>query len=221
MNLSGNLIDYVFSFLGGVLVSFTPCVYPLIPVSVSYISAQSNSRSKGFVLSFIYVTGIAITYSLLGLVASLTGKFFGNISSHPITHLVVGAVIVIFGFSMLGLFNIPFSVKVNPSKYQKRNYFSTLLLGITSGLIISPCLTPALGAILAYLATKKNIVYGMSLLVVFAYGMGLIFILAGTFGGFLVNLPKSGKWMAYIQRAAAVLLLIMGAYFIFIGLRRF
>ena len=221
MNLSGNPVDYIFVFLGGVMVSFTPCIYPLIPVSVSYISAKSSSRFKGFILSLIYVSGIAFTYSILGLVASLTGKFFGSISSHPITYLVVGAIIAVFGFSMLDLFNMPFAAKVNPPILKKRNYFSILLLGMTSGLIVSPCLTPVLGSILAYLATRKNIFYGMSLLVVFAYGMGLVLILSGTFGGILVNLPKSGKWMVYIKKTTGILLVSMGIYFIYTGIRRF
>ena len=221
MNPSSSPVDYIFAFLGGVMVSFTPCVYPLIPVSVSYISAKSDSRFKGFILSLIYVSGIAFTYSILGLIASLTGKFFGSISSHPLTYLVVGAIIAIFGFSMLDLFNIPFTTKVSPPTLKKRNYFSIFLLGITSGLIVSPCLTPALGAILAYLATRKNIVYGMSLLAVFAYGMGLVLVLSGAFAGILANLPKSGKWMVYIKRAAGILLVFMGIYFIYTGIRRF
>lgn len=221
MNLSGSPIDYIFAFLGGVVISFTPCVYPLIPISVSYISVKSNSKPKGFILSLIYVSGIAFTYSILGLVVSLTGKIFGSISSHPVTYLVVGAVIVVFGLSMLDLFNISFGTHFNSPVFKKKGYFSIFLLGITSGFIISPCLTPALGSILSYLATRKNIFYGMSLLAVFAYGMGLVFILSGTFVGILANLPKSGKWMVYFKRVAGILLVAMGVYFIYAGIRRF
>lgn len=221
MNLSGSPIDYIFAFLGGVVISFTPCVYPLIPISVSYISVKSNSKPKGFILSLIYVSGIAFTYSILGLVASLTGKIFGSISNHPVTYLVVGAVIVVFGLSMLDLFNISFGTNFHSPVFKKKGYFSIFLLGITSGFIISPCLTPALGSILSYLATRKNIFYGMSLLAVFAYGMGLVFILSGTFVGILANLPKSGKWMVYFKRVAGILLVAMGVYFIYAGIRRF
>jgi len=223
MILSGNPADYIIAFIGGITVSFTPCVYPLIPVSVSYIGAKSSSRLKGFILSLIYVSGIALTYSLLGLFASLTGKFFGSISSHPLTYILVGLVMIVFGISMFGLFNIPYSInpKVNTPSLKRGNYFSIFLLGVTSGFIISPCLTPVLGSILSYLATRKNIPYGVSLLASFAYGMGLILILSGTFGAFLTNLPKSGKWMIYFQRLAGGILLTMGAYFIYSGIRRF
>jgi thiol:disulfide interchange protein DsbD len=220
MNLSGSPIDYVFAFLGGVMISLTPCIYPLIPISVSYISVKSNSRFKGFILSLVYVTGIAFTYSILGLIASLTGKIFGSISNHPITHLAVGVVIVIFGLSMLDLFNVSFGTNFNSPVFKKKGYFSIFLLGITSGFIISPCLTPVLGSILSYLATRKNIFYGMSLLAVFAYGMGLVFILSGTFAGILANLPKSGKWMVYFKRAAGILLVFIGLYFIYAGITR-
>jgi len=203
------------------MISFTPCVYPLIPVSVSYISVTSNSKPKGFILSLIYVTGIAFIYSILGLVASLTGEIFGSISNHPVTYLGVGAVIVIFGLSMMGLFHISFGSNFGRPVFKKKGYFSIFILGITSGFIISPCLTPVLGSILSYLATRKNIFYGMSLLAVFAYGMGLIFILSGTFAGIMVNLPKSGKWMVYFKKAAGIILVSIGAYFIYIGIRRF
>ena len=222
MSLSGNPVDYIYAFLGGITLSFTPCVYPLIPVSVSFIGAKSSSGFKGFILSLVYVSGIALTYSVLGLFASLTGVFFGSISSHPLTYIAVGVVIIVFGLSMFGLFNIPFNInpKVNASLLKSKSYLSIFLLGVTSGFIISPCLTPALGSILSYLATRKNVFYGASLLATFAYGLGLILILSGTFGGFLTNIPKSGKWMVYFQRAAGVILVSMGSYFVYIGIRR-
>lgn len=219
MNLSGSPFDFVLAFAGGVLVSFTPCVYPLIPVSVGYIGVSaSGSRLRGLSLSALYVTGIAVTYSLLGLLASLTGTFFGSISANPITRIVVGVIIIIFALSMLDLFAIRLPGIKAPG-LKKGNYLSTFLLGLASGLIVSPCLTPVLGSILLYLATKKNMAYGMFLLVSFAYGMGLVLILVGTFSSILVNLPKAGRWLNYIKRFFAVLLIISGLYFIINAIR--
>jgi len=220
MNLSGSPIDYILAFSGGVLVSLTPCVYPIIPVTVFYISAKSgSSKIRSFILSLIFVTGLAITYSILGLIASVGGMFFGRISSHPITQIAVGVIIVLFGLNMLlDLFSFSWH---GPKVDTRKGYFSTLLLGLSTGLIVSPCLTPALASILAYLATKKNVIYGMSLLMAFAYGMGLILILAGTFSSILVNLPKSGKWMVYIKRIGSSVVIIFGLYFIYQGIRRF
>lgn len=221
MNLSGNPLDYLIAFLGGILVSFTPCVYPLIPVSASYIGARAaNSKPRALILSLIYVTGIAVTYSLLGLIASLTGKIFGAIATHPLTLIISGLVIVIFGFSLLSVSGISLPNLVKLPKPKQENYLSTFLLGLSSGLIISPCLTPVLGSILIYLTTKKNVLYGMTLLMSFAYGMGVILILSGTLGAVLTSLPKSGRWMLYIKKICAFILIVMGSYFIFQGLRR-
>lgn len=221
MNLSGNSLDYFKVFLGGLGVSFTPCVYPLIPVIVGYIGIKAGTtKLKGFTLSFGYVTGVAITYSLLGLLASLTGEIFGHVSSHPITHLLVGIAIIIFGFSLLDLFQLSLPLFIKLPNIQKKDFLSALLLGLISGLIVSPCVTPVLGAILLYLTTKKNLLYGATLLLTFAYGMGLVLIIAGTFSSILVSLPRSGKWMVYIKKFAAFILIGMGVYFLFGGIRR-
>ncbi len=221
MNLSGNPLDYIFAFIGGVLVSFTPCVFPLIPVTAGYIGATAaKSRLKGFTLSLVYVTGIAVTYSVLGLIASLTGQLFGRISSSPVTYIVVGAVVVIFALSMLDMFYIPLPGLIRLPAVKRQDYFSTFVLGLASGLIIGPCTTPALAAILAYLAAKKNVLYGMTLLFSFAYGMGLILILTGTFSGMLLSLPKPEKWMVYAKKIGALIILASGIYFIIIGIKR-
>lgn len=221
MNLSGTPVDFLVAFMGGIAASFTPCVYPLIPVSVGYIGASSaGSKLKGFLLSLSYVTGIAVVYSLLGLLASLTGQIFGAVSAHPVTYISAGVVIVFFGASMLEIFSIPLPNIIKPVLLKKKNHFSVFVLGLVSGLVISPCLTPVLGAILAYLAVKKNLIYGSTLLFIFAYGMGLVLILSGTFSGILAGLPKSGRWMSYIKRGGALLLIGMGVYFIIAGLKR-
>ncbi len=222
MILSGAPADYLLAFLSGIGISLTPCVYPLIPVTVGYIGVKSaGSKMKGFSLSLIYVTGIAITYSVLGLIASLSGQFFGKISAHPLTIIFAGIVIFFFGLSMLDLFSINLPRIIKLPVQNKQGYFSVFLLGIISGLIIGPCVTPFLGAILVYLAEKKNIFYGMSVLLTFAYGMGFILIVCGTFSSLLMGLPKSGKWMLYIKKIFAVILLAIGVYFIFTGIRRF
>lgn len=221
MNLSGSPLDYLFAFLGGLLLSFTPCVYPLIPISIGYIGINAaGSKLKAFALSLTYVTGIALTYSVLGLLASLTGRIFGVISTHPLTYIVSGAIIVLFGLSMLDIFNITLPRIIKLPGHKKENYFSTFVLGLVSGLMISPCVSPALAAILTYLAAKKNILYGITLLFSFAYGMGLILILAGTFSGLLIGLPKAGKWLAYMKKSGALIILSMGIYFIYLGMRR-
>lgn len=220
MNPSPEAFSYLNAFLGGIAISLTPCVYPLIPITAGYIgAASSGSKVKGFILSLVYVLGVAVTYSLLGLAASLTGKIFGAISINPLTHIAVGVLVVLFGLSMFDIIRIPLPNFIKTPQFKKKNYFSVFLLGLSSGLMVSPCVTPALGIILFYLAEKKNIFYGMTLLFSFAYGMGLLLILVGTFSAVLLSLPKSGKWMVYIKKVCAMIILAVGIYFVYNGLR--
>ncbi|MDP2940880.1 MAG: cytochrome c biogenesis protein CcdA [Candidatus Omnitrophota bacterium] len=214
-------VNYLSAFLGGVGISLSGCVLPLLPVVISYIGIKDGTtRLKGFALSFAYVSGVAVTYSCLGLAASLSGRFFGSISSHPFSQIFAGLVIIFFSLAYLNLFEIKLARLVRLPAFQQRNIFFVFLLGLVSGLLVSPCTVPALSAILVYLAAKRNIFYGMTLLLAFAYGMGLILILAGTFSSVLLRLPKPGRWMVYLQRFFFALLFAMGIYFVYSGVRR-
>jgi thiol:disulfide interchange protein DsbD len=221
MILSEKPLDYLNAFLGGVGISFTPCVLPLVPVIIGYIGiTPQTSRARGLMLSLIYVSGVAITYAVLGLIASLTGKLFGTVSAHPVTNIIVGLIFILFGISMLDVFSISLPHVVPLVLGKEKNYFSIFLLGLSSGLVVGPCTAPALGAILFYLAQKKNILYGASVLLSFGFGMGLILILAGTFGSLMVNIRKIAQWSPHIKRLGAVILMGMGVYFIYIAYRR-
>ncbi len=214
MILQGNFLDYIIVFGGGVLISFSPCAYPLLPVSIGYIGARSSdSKIKGFILSLVYVSGIAITYSVLGLIAALTGKLFGRIATHPISNLVVGIVFIIFGLTLLELFNLS-PPQISVKKSGRKGLLSVFVFGLISGLAIGPCVAPALGAILTYIASKGNVFYGASLLLVFAYGMGLLLIVAGTFSGFLLSLPKPGRWLILVKKIGGIILIVAGVFFL-------
>src|SRR5262245_33770661 len=122
-------------FLAGVGVSFTPCVYPVIPITLGYIGARSaGSRWKGFTLSLVYVLGMALTYAVLGAFAALTGRLFGQIGSSPWTYLVVAVVCFILGLSMLGVFELPqISLAGSGRAGQgRKGYFGAFLVGIVS-----------------------------------------------------------------------------------------
>ncbi|MBI5873783.1 MAG: sulfite exporter TauE/SafE family protein [Candidatus Omnitrophica bacterium] len=211
----GNPLEIVLAFGAGMLVSFSPCVYPLLPITVGYIGASSQKdKFHSFLLSLIYVLGMAITYCILGVFASMTGKIFGQISASPVSFFIIGNICIIFGLSMLGVFELHMpNFFLNKAKNPK-NKISVFFLGLTSGLIVGPCTAPVLGAILVYVATKQNLLYGIMLLFSFAYGMGSLLILAGTFSGVLVNMPKSGKWMYTVERLGGVLLILAGEYFL-------
>ena len=216
MTLQGNFLDYLSAFLGGVLVSFSPCVYPLVPITLGFIGVKGSSgRLRGFYLSLVYVLGLAVTYSVLGLIAALSGKLFGQVSSHPLSFLIIGNVCILAGLSFFEVINIPFmGVRLQNKIERKGGYLSVFLLGLASGLIAGPCTAPALGAILVYVASRQNVVYGASLLFSFAYGMGFLLILTGTFGAFFLRLPKSGAWLTGIKKASGFILIAAGEYFL-------
>ena len=209
------IIDYFLVFGAGLMVSFTPCIYPLIPITLSTIVPKAEgSRLKAFYLSLVYVLGIAITYSVLGLIAGLTGTLFGNISTHPLSYLAIGISCILLGLSMLEILRIPIRPILNIKIFPKQGFVSTFLFGLVSGLVIGPCTFPVLSSLLIYVSDKKNIFLGATLLFTFAYGLGFVLILVGTFSGLLASLPKPGRWMVWIKRLCGASLVLIGIYFI-------
>lgn len=215
MNLSGSFIDYPAVFLGGVLVSFSPCVLPLIPVTLGYLGVKGRgAKLKSFTLSAVYVLGLAITYSVLGLIAALTGKLFGIISVHPLTRIIVGVIFILLGLSFFDIFHLPALGFFVQNRIKINGFWSVFLFGLVSGLAVGPCTAPALGAILLYVGTKQNILRGATLLFTFAYGLGAVLILTATAGGFLLNLAKSGIWLNRSKKLAGLILIAAGGYFL-------
>ena len=206
-------------YLAGVLISFTPCVYPVIPITLAYIGARGRgSKWRGFVLSLIYVAGMAVTYTILGAVAALSGKLFGQIQSNPWTYFLIGNLCVLMGLSMLGVFTFnvrtPGFITREPPRKRGKGVVGSFLVGAASGLVIGPCTAPALAVILGYAATRENVAYASSLMFVFAFGMGTLLILVGTFAGLLAAIPRSGPWMVRVNRIFGWILLGAGEYFL-------
>ena len=214
---NASLLAYLVVFIGGVLTSFTPCVYPMIPITVGYIGGRSGaSKLQGLLLSSFYVLGMAITYSTLGAFAALTGRMFGEISTNPIVYLVVANICILLGLSMLDVFVLPvpsFLMKIQP-KEKGKGIIGAFVIGWAAGWIAAPCTAPVLGILLAFVATKQHIVFGMSLMFVFAVGMGTLLILVGTFAGVLAALPKAGSWMEKIKKGFGWVMIAAGGYFL-------
>ncbi len=216
MELSGNAFDYVIAFWSGILTSFTPCVYPVMPITASFIAGMNVKGTKlmGFVLSLIYVFGLAIVYCALGVVAALSGKIFGQLQNSPLIFILVASVLTFFALVMFDVIAIPTVGSNVQSKIKTRNLWTVILFGMTAGLIVGPCTAPVLGTLLLYVASKQNIFHAVSLLFVFAYGVGASLILVGTCGGFLANLPKAGIWLTRIKKFCGFILLRAGGYFL-------
>lgn len=239
--LTGNLQEYLSAssalaypaaFVAGLLISFTPCVYPVIPIQLGFIGGQTAAAEgaprgrfdwRGFKLSVLFVTGMSAVYAALGAFASLTGTLFGIWAASPWTYLVVGNVILALALPMLEVFQLPTPQLLagwNPAR-KGNGYLSALLVGAASGLVVGPCTAPALGAALAYVGAQGNVAFGTTVLFVFAFGMGAVMILLGTFGGALAALPRSGAWMVKMKKAFGVAMILVAEYLLIQAGQRF
>lgn len=208
------LISFAAAFAGGVFTGLTPCLYPMIPVTAGVIGTNNvgGSRLRGFSLSLIYVTGMALTYAGLGMVAALTGRFFGEIGTNPVSFVIMANVVIFMGLGMLDVFHMP-SFSLGGGKLPK-GYAGVFLTGVASGLVAGPCTAPVLGVLLAYVSTTRNIVFGGSLLWVFAFGMGLLLLVTGTFSGAMAAMPRSGEWMVRVKKIMGFLMIGLGEYYL-------
>ena len=217
--IAGNTpwLGVVLAFVGGILAGFTPCTYPMIPITVAFIGSRAQgSRIKGFFLSTLYVTGMAVVYSALGLTAALTGRLFGSLTMNPWVYLAVGNLCLGFALMMFEVIPVPslgFLGRVHVRQIPGHDAISSLLLGGTSALVVGPCTTPVLGGLLTLVATGQNVLWGSLMLLAFAYGMGVLVILVGTFTGLVASLPKSGLWLRRCQRFFAVVMIGAAEYF--------
>lgn len=204
------------SFFSGILCSFTPCVYPMIPITLGILQAQaSKSILRNFFLSLSYVLGIALVYSILGYIAATTRILFGQWVNSP---FVITFVIILFlylAFSMFGYYEI--YIPNFLTKHKDINVHGSIvysfIFGLISGTVASPCLTPALAIILTFVAKQANPVMGFLSLFFFSLGMGLLLIIIGTFSASIYLLPKSGEWMIEIKKIFGFLLLAVSIYF--------
>ena len=211
-----SILTYLLVFAAGILISFTPCVYPIMPVIIGYLGgAEITSRKESFLRAVSYVMGLALVYSALGAFAALTGTIFGKIQSNFWVALIVANIFIIMGLFMLDVFKMPqFAFTKNISIKGKSGMFGAFLLGAVSGLVIGPCTTPVLGGILAFVAAKQKIFLGISLLFTYALGMGFPLLILGAFVGLLKKMPKSGPWMVRIKKVFGLILIAVGEYFL-------
>jgi thiol:disulfide interchange protein DsbD len=210
---SSSILGLGASFLAGVLMSFSPCILPLVPITLSIIGATTvASRSRSFSISFVFTLGIAVTYTILGIVASLLGIFFDKFFISPFTYVGLGILFLILGLSLIGI------IKINLSPFShnyshKATLVSTFILGLLSALAMLPCNFPVLGSILALISLRKNVYYGALALFLFACGYGIVLLFLGTFTSLIAKLPKAGNWIIIINRIFGIILLAVSIYF--------
>ncbi len=209
----GSAVAFVVAFAGGVATSLTPCVYPLIPITVSIFGARKESRREGMVLSGLYVLGIAVMYSSLGVGAALTGKAFGSVMQSPWVIGFVALVLAAMAASMFGAFELrlPYALQATLGTVGGASRHGALAMGLVAGIIAAPCTGPVLASALAFVATKGSVAFGFGVMFAYALGMGLLFFLIGAFS---ISLPKSGPWMDTVKSVFGVALLAAAGVFL-------
>jgi cytochrome c-type biogenesis protein len=206
-------------FVAGLATSLTPCVYPMIPITAGVLGGAGagapHSRRRSVVLTLAYVLGLALVYSLLGLLAGLSGTLFGGVSSSPWALFLMGNLLLVFGLGLLDVFTIsvPAGISAWVSRIDGRSVPGVFLLGATSGLVAAPCGAPAFAAVLTFVSTTGSAWLGFLYLFVFSLGLTALLVVVGLLSGSIAALPRSGAWMLAIKRAGGVLLIGMAEYY--------
>ncbi|MBU1107605.1 MAG: protein-disulfide reductase DsbD [Candidatus Riflebacteria bacterium] len=205
------------AFLGGLLVSLTPCVYPMIPITLSIIGSRNENLSflRGLALTTIYVAGLSLTYALLGLAAATFGAQIRGFIQGSIFQGLVSIIFFLLALSMFDLILIqaPASLRNRLSGIKKTGLLGIFFMGMISGLMASPCVAAPLAGILAFIASTGSQILGFFMLLLFAWGMSVPLLLIGAFSGSMNALPKAGEWMNRVKEFYGFLLLAAALYF--------
>jgi thiol:disulfide interchange protein DsbD len=214
----GWVIAFILVFLGGLALNLTPCVYPMIAITVSYFGGQSDrSKSNAFAHALTYCAGIVVTYSTVGLVAALTGGLFGSLLENPVVLVTVALLMVALALSMFGLYELQppqFLMQRATGLSSKAGYLGVFFLGAVVGVIAAPCVGPILVALLAFVSQRGDPWLGWWLFFTLAVGLGLPYVVLGTFSGLLPRLPKSGTWMVRVKLVFGVILIGVAVWFV-------
>src|SRR6266480_740075 len=212
------LIALVTLFGAGLVTSLTPCIYPMIPITAGILSGTSAgqpSRARTTRLTLAYVTGLALFYAILGLIAGLSGSLFGTVSASPWARFAIGNLLLVFALAMFDV--IPVSAPQRLMRWAAGlgggSYPAVFLLGATSGVVAAPCGAPAFAAVLTWVATTRSGVLGFVYLFVFSLGMTALLVVVGLFSGSLTALPRAGAWMVAIKKGAGVIMVAVAEYY--------
>jgi thiol:disulfide interchange protein DsbD len=204
----------LFTFGAGFLVSLTPCVLPMIPITMGIIGAQSGgSRLQGFLLSLTYVAGLATVYTILGVSAAMAGSIFGSWMQSVWVVGTVAVFFVVMGFAMFGFFEIgvPSSVQTKLGQKGGAGFVGSFVVGAVGAVVAGPCSGPVIASLMVLIGQQGQLALGAALMVAFSLGMGVLFLIAGTFSGVLF---RPGVWMDSIKKSFGVLMWLGAIYFV-------
>jgi cytochrome c-type biogenesis protein len=204
-------------FLGGVTTALNPCVLAMIPLLMGVVAGNKETTTvrRSLVFSLFFVLGLAVTFTVLGLISALMGRMFGNVG--PFWKYVVAGVCFLMGLQLLGIlkWNIPVPTGI---RVKKQGSIGAFLLGLLFGVVSTPCAVPILAVLLAFVAEKGNVLYGGFLLFVYALGHSALVLIAGTSVGAAKGLLESKglrKAHGVLQKIAGILIIGIGFYFLF------
>ncbi len=217
----GGVAAFLTLFLIGLALNLTPCVYPMLGVTVSIFGARRAAPPiQVFGLALLYVLGMATMYSVLGLVAAFTGGLFGGFLQNPIVLVVIGLLLVGLSLSMFGVYEIqmPAALRERASAVSAVGATGVFLSGLLVGVFAAPCIGPPVVALLAVVGAKGDLWFGFSSFFVLALGLGAPYLVLGTFSNLLRALPRSGDWMEWIKKVFGFVLLALGALYVVLGI---
>jgi len=208
----GLFLGLLLVFLAGLGASFTPCVYPMIPITMAIIGTKGGGKARGFLLSLSLVLGMAVTYTVLGVVAAVSGATFGSFAQHPAFLIPVSILFALFALSLFEVFEIdlPQSLKAKlQGEGPRKGFGGAFLMGLVLGPLAAPCVGPIVASVLVGIAQQGKVVLGGLQLFIFALGMGVLFLLVGTFSAVL---PRSGDWLTRLKQLMGVIVLGFAAW---------
>jgi cytochrome c-type biogenesis protein len=209
-------------FIAGVLTSFTPCIYPMIPITAAIVGGQSATdvratKSRAVLLTLTYVVGLAVTYSILGVIAGVTGTIFGSISTNPWLYFAMANLLVVAALVLLDVIplNVPAPLLHRAATAGTAGRFSgALIMGSVSGLVAAPCSAPVMAAVLTWVTTTKRAGLGFLYLLSFSLGMCALLVVVGIFSGVAARLPRAGVWMVWVKRGFALIMIGVAEYYL-------
>lgn len=202
-------------FVLGLALNLTPCVYPLIPITIGYFSQQSGaSRGRRVALSSLYVLGIAVTYSALGVFSALSGKLFGAWLQHPGVLIFFALLMLVMASSMFGAFELTVPQFVSRRSGGQAGLAGALTMGLLIGIVAAPCVGPFVISLIALVSSLQSPFLGFLMFFVLAIGLGLPYLFLGIFSSSATSLPRSGMWMVQVKKAMGFILIAMAFYFL-------
>jgi len=211
-------------FVGGVLSASNPCVLAMIPLMMSFVAGRKEERPgvlRAFLYSLVFILGLAVTFTALGMIAALAGKMYGDVSGA--WNWIVAAVCLVMGLHLMGVLTIPIPSLGGGLRPKTRGLLGALVLGTLFGVVSAPCAAPILVVLLTYLAgSGSSVAWGGTLLLVYALGHSVLILIAGTSMGAarqLIENQTATRVLAFLRRGAGAAIVLVGVYFAYRGLQ--